>query len=1069
MLFTPDDIENALGADVLAEAEAFLDFSRFRADVRRDGGLVTALIRIMGLPSPIRVYVRCEPAADGAIEVKGECTCAQRKGCVHVAATLLRALEQEAQEQRAEVTSQGSAAAGGSAGADRRLLYLLHFGAQYSDRPQVRLMTGRPAAESFDDLRDYVPRRFGSTPPPSFLSQQDLSLVERLAGLELLSWIERYQLRGQDGVRLLQDMLATGRAFLNGVQQPLTAGERRSARFHWELEADGWQFPRWEVEPAAELLIFDDQTWYLDWEHGECGPLDSDLRGELAGWLKVQEGVAPDEAAAFEEELEERFPGEPLPRLRRFEVQPVREEEPCPHLLLFTHRLPASDDGAYRNLARLAFSYGPHLLVGPYEDTVVAGDRVYAIDRDPGLEDNAREQLAEQGLLPLLDWEGEETVFWSPDDDLWFELQATGLKALEKAGWTVETAPGFQARLAEAGELGALFQRRRGKDWFDFGLTLEVDGEAVSLLPLLLEFLREDPEAFAPEALRARLDDDPLLLALDDGRRVALPFGRMRSICDVLYEYYQGGAREVVDALALDRFRSLRLAELAADPETPIRWEGTLDPLRMVERLRQVHEIPQAAPPASFRAELRPYQREGLGWLQFLRSYDLGGVLADDMGLGKTVQALAHLALEVHQGRADQPSLVVAPTSLVSNWRREAAQFAPDLRVLVLHGPGRKALFREIPRHDLVITTYPLLVRDEEVLASHEYHLLILDEAHIIKNPNTKASRTVRELSARHRICLTGTPLENHLGELWSLFDFLLPGFLGNPRQFRKLFRNPIEKDGDEYRSRRLATRVRPFLLRRTKERVLQELPPKTEMIRSVQLHGRQRDLYETIRTSVHRRVREEIEAKGIGASSIVILDALLKLRQVCCDPRLVKLDQACKVKQSAKLNMLMDLLPEMIDEGRRVLLFSQFTEMLALIEGQVQKRKIPYAKLTGQTRDREAQVDRFQKGEVPLFLISLKAGGVGLNLTAADTVIHYDPWWNPAVERQATDRAHRIGQDKPVFVYKMLTEGTVEEKIIELQRTKQGLADSILSEAGEGAPRWGDAEIEELFAPLTD
>ncbi len=1066
MLFTPEDLESALGVDLLTQAEAFLKQRTFRSDVRRDGGLVTALIQLPTAPSALRVYVRCEPSADGAIAVTGECTCRQRTGCVHIAAALLRALGQEAEEAAAPPAAAQSAA-GAPQATERRLLYLIHFGADFTDRPQVRLMTGRPAAVGYDDLRDYVPRRFGSAPPPSFLNPADVKLVERLAGLELLSWIERYPLRGSKGAGLLRDMLKTGRAFLNHAQAPLALGARRAARFCWQVEADGWQFPRWVIEPEAELLSFDRRTWYLDRARGECGPLKSDLPGELAGWLKLQEGVAPDEVAAFEEELEERFPDQPLPRLRRFEVQAVREEEPRPQLLLFTHYPEAG--GAYRNLARLAFAYGSHLLLGPYEDTRLDGDRVYVIERDSGLEDDAREQLAEYGLRPLLDWEGEEAVFWSPDEAFWYELQASARVALERAGWRLEVDPGFRARLYPAGGLGARYRRRRGKDWFDFGLTLEVDGGAVNLLPLLLDFLRDEPDAFGPAALRRRADDDQLLLTLDDGRRVALPFGRMRGILDVLYEYYQGGAREAQDGLALDRFRGLRLAELAADPDTPIRWEGTLAPLEMVERLRCVDRIPPATPPASFRAELRPYQKEGLAWLQFLREYDLGGVLADDMGLGKTVQALAHLALEKAAGRAGQPTLVIAPTSLVSNWRREAEQFAPELKVLVLHGAGRKALFREIPRHDLVITTYPLLMRDEEVLASHEYHLLILDEAHVIKNPKSKASRAVRELSARHRLCLTGTPLENHLGELWSLFDFLLPGFLGNQRQFRRLFRNPIEKDGDDRRRQRLARRVRPFLLRRTKEKVLQELPPKTEMIRSVQLHGQQRDLYETIRTSVHLRVREEIEAKGVGASSIVILDALLKLRQVCCDPRLVKLEQAHKVSQSAKLNMLMDLLPEMIDEGRRVLLFSQFTEMLALIETQVQRRNIPYAKLTGHTRDREGQVDRFQNGAAPLFLISLKAGGMGLNLTAADTVIHYDPWWNPAVERQATDRAHRIGQDKPVFVYKMLTEGTVEEKIAELQRSKQDLADGILDEAAESGPRWRDEEIEELFAPLED
>ncbi|MGH8307444.1 MAG: DEAD/DEAH box helicase, partial [Gammaproteobacteria bacterium] len=344
----------------------------------------------------------------------------------------------------------------------------------------------------------------------------------------------------------------------------------------------------------------------------------------------------------------------------------------------------------------------------------------------------------------------------------------------------------------------------------------------------------------------------------------------------------------------------------------------------------------------------------------------------------------------------------------------------------------------------IVLTTYALLPRDAKVLAAQEYRAVILDEAQAIKNPKAKAAQIVRGLKARQRLCLTGTPMENHLGELWSLFHFLMPGFLGDERHFKRLYRTPIEKHGDTERQAALARRIAPFMLRRTKEQVAAELPPKTEILRTVELESAQRDLYESIRLAMHEKVRQEIEKKGFARSQIVILDALLKLRQVCCDPRLLKLTSAKKVKQSAKLALLMDMLPDLIEEGRRILLFSQFTSMLALIEPELAARELPYVLLTGDTRDRATPIDRFQSGHVPLFLISLKAGGTGLNLTAADTVIHYDPWWNPAVERQATDRAHRIGQDKNVFVYKLITQGTVEEKITELQARKQALADGL-------------------------
>jgi SNF2 family DNA or RNA helicase len=385
----------------------------------------------------------------------------------------------------------------------------------------------------------------------------------------------------------------------------------------------------------------------------------------------------------------------------------------------------------------------------------------------------------------------------------------------------------------------------------------------------------------------------------------------------------------------------------------------------------------------------------------------------------------------------------------------------------VLYGKERGKNFDEIKKSDVVITSYPLLLRDLETHDKHHYHLLVLDEAQNIKNSRSSSAKAVSSLKAKHRLCLSGTPLENHLGELWSLFNFLMPGFLGDETYFKQLYRNPIEKHGDFGRQRSLAQRVKPFLLRRTKELVAKELPAKTETVVSLELEDAQRDLYETLRVSMHERVRGEIENKGLARSQIMILDALLKLRQACCDPRLVKLEKAKRVRQSTKLEWLRETLPNLIDEGRKVLVFSQFTSMLELIEEDLAKLNIVYAKLTGDTKDRKEQVELFQSGRVPLFLLSLKAGGVGLNLTAADTVIHYDPWWNPAAENQATDRAHRIGQERPVFVYKLIAQGSLEEKILELQARKAALAKGIL-EGGAGAlAKLTMEDLEFLFQPL--
>ena len=430
---------------------------------------------------------------------------------------------------------------------------------------------------------------------------------------------------------------------------------------------------------------------------------------------------------------------------------------------------------------------------------------------------------------------------------------------------------------------------------------------------------------------------------------------------------------------------------------------------------------------------------------------------------------LAHLLAEKLRDRLDRPALIVAPTSLVANWRDEARRFAPDLSVLVVHGPARGGLHEAIPRHDVVITTYPLLARDRDALLAHDYSVLVLDEAQAIKNAKSQAARIVREIPARRRLAMTGTPLENHLGELWAQFDVVEPGLLGSERHFTRFYRTPIEKHGDVERRERLGRRIAPLLLRRRKEDVLADLPEKTLIPRNIELDGAQRELYETLRLTQHERVLAEVQKRGLAQSGIVVLDALLKLRQACCDPRLVKLDGARRVKDSAKLDLLLELTDSLVAEGRRILVFSQFAEMLALIGEALDARGQRWQTLTGQTpgMQRAELVERFQTGEVPLFLISLKAGGVGLNLTAADTVIHYDPWWNPAVEAQATDRAHRIGQDKPVFVYKLICTGTVEEKIQALQQRKADLAAAVLEGGSTQSLRFDENDLAELFAPL--
>ncbi|HEY0721553.1 MAG TPA: DEAD/DEAH box helicase, partial [Gammaproteobacteria bacterium] len=692
--------------------------------------------------------------------------------------------------------------------------------------------------------------------------------------------------------------------------------------------------------------------------------------------------------------------------------------------------------------------------------------RVVRIQRDLDREQKLLEALAKEKLQPLT-----RKVIASHHlpphalgfkrEEQWRTFVTQGVTRLREAGWQVEMPTDFRHYIVrvDAWEM-AIHDEESG--WLDLDMGIMVEGERLALAPLLHTLFAHDERWLDVKRLATIADGEEILFRAPSGLRFTLPAGRLKPLAATLIDLFDGRS---ATTLRLPRHDALRLARLAE--QARCRMRGGESAMELAERIKNAGQVQALAQPADFGLPLRPYQLEGLAWLQYLREQQLGGILADDMGLGKTAQTLAHLLCEKQAGRLDRPSLIVMPTSLVFNWQREAQRFAPALRVLTLHGKERGEAFALIPQHDLCITTYPLLWRDEAQLLKHDYHYVILDEAQAVKNAMSRAAAVVRKLTTRHHLCITGTPLENHLGELWSQFDFLMPGFLGDSKQFTATWRTPIEKQGNALRRDILAQRVAPFILRRRKEDVASELPPKSIIVRSVELSGAQRDLYETVRSAMDERVRDEIAARGFQRSQIVILDALLKLRQVCCDPRLLKSNTAARVKERAKLELLMEMLPELISEGRRILLFSQFTSMLGLIEEELEAQGIDYVKLTGATRKREEVVAAFQTGAVPVFLISLKAGGVGLNLTAADTVIHYDPWWNPAAENQATDRAHRIGQQKRVFVYKLVVAGSIEEKILALQERKAELAAGILGEDSSALAKFSESDIHALLAPL--
>ncbi|MBI4025110.1 MAG: DEAD/DEAH box helicase [Verrucomicrobia bacterium] len=721
----------------------------------------------------------------------------------------------------------------------------------------------------------------------------------------------------------------------------------------------------------------------------------------------------------------------------------------------------------------LHFDYGG-TRVSPVAGGVAAatGGKDADIPRNFPAEQAAVERLKAAGFRPLVEVSvglprPELRHDWSLGSkrELWLKFALEILPEWKQAGWQVETEPSFQYQMVHPNQWYVETGKTDRQGWLSFELGILIDEQRINLLPSIVNLLRGCDPRLLLNQLRSMDAQGVFPVPLADGRLLPFPAHRLVRILEVLVELHGRHALAENGKMRLNQWRAGELAFL--DKDHGIRWFGSREIQELGRRLLDFKGPQALSPPKRFHGILRPYQREGLGWLQFLRQYQLPGILADDMGLGKTVQALAHLCVEKSAGRLDRPALVVAPTSLMTNWKNEARRFAPGLKTHVSHGLDRREKFHKLSEHDLIITSYPLLHRDHQVLLEHEYHCLILDEAQMVKNPKTFAAQVCVRINARQRLCLTGTPVENHLGELWSLFNILLTGFLGSANEFNELFRIPIEKERDHVRQETLNRRIRPFVLRRKKEQVEKDLPPKTEVIERVELGEAQRDLYETIRVAMHQRVADEIRLKGVERSHIVILDALLKMRQVCCDPRLVKLGAASKVRESAKFEFLFGFLEELLEEDRKIILFSQFTSMLALIEKELERRSVSYVKLTGQTRDRATPIAAFQEGKVPLFLVSLKAGGLGLNLTAADTVILYDPWWNPAVEEQAAARAHRIGQTKPIFVYKLVVANTVEERILELQKHKKELANALFEQETISKLHLGKEDFEALFKPL--
>jgi len=652
----------------------------------------------------------------------------------------------------------------------------------------------------------------------------------------------------------------------------------------------------------------------------------------------------------------------------------------------------------------------------------------------------AAEREAGQALLAQGFRFDPQASVYEANGDAAVAFWSTGLAELP-SGWERFLAKGPRVRMRK--RLRPRVRVATGNNgWFELDARFESEEQAVDL-----------------GAVRLWLRSGRRFIPLPDGSYAEADREELTQAADLLEE---AGALPGKERTELPPYQAGALDALAALGEGA-RFEARAR--TAIAEFKELSRIPPVPAPEGLTATLRHYQEDGLSWLCFLHRHGLGGILADDMGLGKTVQALA-LLQQVRNAEGSAPSLVVAPTSVLPNWQREAERFTPGLRVAVWHGQDRRERVEDLAGADVVLTSYALARRDRDELVRTRWRYVLLDEAQNIKNAGSATAQACKALPGDHRLALTGTPLENRLSELWSIFDFLMPGFLGAEEDFAERYEQPIEVAADLGARERLRRRVQPFLLRRLKTEVARDLPPKTETVAYCEMEPAQAALYREVLDESRAKVQESIQKVGFKRARVSILAALLRLRQVCNDPRLLKLPGTASLPPSAKLQRFDELVDDLLAEGHRALVFSQFTEMLRLLEAHATERNVAFLSLDGRTRDRMARVDAFNREDgPPIFFISLKAGGTGLNLTAADYVIHYDPWWNPAVEDQATDRTHRIGQTRAVIAYKLITRGTVEEKILALQQRKRELAQGILGPGGGLSEGLTEQDIETLFS----
>ncbi|MCF6441220.1 DEAD/DEAH box helicase [Pseudoalteromonas luteoviolacea] len=943
----------------------------------------------------------------GAPSVEAQCSCSNNPKCRHIAAVLLK-LKVDHSGGFGEsflvndwFNELSSLQQSSDLNASNVLLFVLeHRGNEVLLNPK---MSPHKPDGHYPLGRVLTEKQLNAHVPPKDILESDY---------RLFSWVRsqntpgHFELSGKWGFAALQQLTATKRCFFGNSRKPLQFGHMQHLDFSWQNENDSFKLVSHLSDVEQWLLIKSDPPVYLDTENMLLGRIESELSAQEIAHLHTMPSIQKDKIEAVIKRFQDIFADNVIPPPQGYE-QLIDKDKLVAKLSV--------NDGEYTHLQLTLFNSA----------------QKYSTEKQLN--------RCEKMLLGL-GFEAQSDGFKLPVEDEvshhWYNCEVRPY--LQRKMWQVE----------------------------------EIHQTKKVLVPKVTLQLKRDKKHHVIG--KVMFDDRQILLDWDKA-----PCHEVNSIANVfqyvqIAQQYYALSKDVYEELLLLKSRfsyylsssqfkfplsyAKRLFELDA-------VESVSDDVRLLDYLDELNKPINANESllgdSQERFTLRDYQLQGVSWLKFLNRHQLGGILADDMGLGKTLQVIAYF-ISQHNTLVTKPSLIVCPTSLVGNWQNEFKKFASHLPVLTVHGSNRDKQLNQVAKARFIITTYPLLKRDLAHYSELQFDSIVLDEAQYIKNETAQISKCVKQLSAEFKLCMSGTPVENNLMELKSLLDFVMPDVLGTKQQFKQNFQLPIEKDRDSKRAKELQSLIAPFILRRTKSEVVRELPAKTELIKKLEFMPEQASLYQHVQGQIESSLIDLFKEQGVESSKLAFLDALLKLRQICCHPELV--DKAGAHQQSAKFKWLKEHLPILLKEGRKIIIFSQFTTVLDMISSLCNEIETPFTMLTGQTRQRDKAISRFTEGEVDVFLISLKAGGTGLNLTQADTVIHFDPWWNPAVENQATDRAYRIGQDKPVFVYKLIVANSIEQKVYQMQKDKQALVDALFADTGVNLNEFNEAQMLELI-----